>query len=75
MRRIGSCLGTEVPESRWPHRVNACTFQTMKRPAEQGAAQMSHVRRGGAQTFFFKRGRLRHISPGKWRRTANLPIR
>ena len=54
MRRISSCLGAEVRESRWPHLLNARTFQTMKRQAEQGAPQTSQVWKGGAQTFFVK---------------------
>ena len=61
MRRVGAYLGTDVPESRWPHLVNACTFETMKRQAEQGASQMNHVWKGGAQTFFFKG------TNGRWR--------
>jgi aryl sulfotransferase len=61
MREIGAYLDIEVPESRWPHVVNACRFETVKRDPERMVGDMSFAFRGGAQTFINKG------TNGRWR--------
>jgi hypothetical protein len=61
MRRVANYLGADVPAARWPHVVNACTFESMKRDAQNDSDEMEQVWKGGAQTFFFKG------TNGRWR--------
>jgi aryl sulfotransferase len=63
MRGIADWLGVDVPESRWPHLVKACGFESMKRDAADGAKDMEFTWKGGSQTFFNKgtNGRWRNV--------------
>jgi aryl sulfotransferase len=54
MRRLADFLGIEVPESDWPARVEAASFASMKRDAEQLLPEMAIGFEGGAQTFLHK---------------------
>jgi aryl sulfotransferase len=61
MRRIADYLEIKVPPSRWPHVVNACKFETVKRDPEKVVGDMSADFNGGAQTFINKG------TNGRWR--------
>jgi len=64
MRAIAAYLGIDVPASRWPHLVEACTFAAMKRNAlATDDAGMRTVWKDGANTFFNKgvNGRWRDV--------------
>jgi aryl sulfotransferase len=61
MRSIAAWLGIEVPEARWPHVVDACRFETVKRDPEKVVGDMSWSFQGGAQTFVHKG------TNGRWR--------
>lgn len=61
MRSIAAWLGIEVPEMRWPHVVDACRFETVKRDPEKVVGDMSFGFQGGAQTFVHKG------TNGRWR--------
>ena len=61
MRDVADYLGIEVPEERWPHVVEACTFATVKKDPEKVVGDMSFAFKGGAQTFINKG------TNGRWR--------
>ena len=61
MRGIAAWLGIEVPEARWPHVVDACRFETVKRDPEKVVGDMTFSFQGGAQTFIHKG------TNGRWR--------
>ena len=61
MRGIAQYLGIDVPESRWPHVVSSCRFETMKRDAAVVAKGMEFSWKGGSDTFFHKG------TNGRWR--------
>ncbi|PSN14995.1 sulfotransferase [filamentous cyanobacterium CCT1] len=63
MRRIAAFLETPVDESRWETIVEHCTFDYMKRNAEQVAPLGGMIFEGGAQTFINKG------TNGRWRDT------
>ncbi|MGG6242790.1 sulfotransferase domain-containing protein [Nodosilinea sp. AN01ver1] len=63
MRRIAAFLETPVDESRWEAIVEHCTFDYMKRNAEQVAPLGGMIFEGGAQTFINKG------TNGRWRDT------
>jgi aryl sulfotransferase len=54
MRRIAAFLGIEVPEADWPERVQAATFEAMKRDAERLLPEQKLGFEGGAQAFIHK---------------------
>ncbi|MDA0339598.1 MAG: sulfotransferase domain-containing protein [Proteobacteria bacterium] len=54
MRDIADYLEIEVPEDRWPHVVDACTFATVKKDPEKVVGNMDFGFKGGAQTFINK---------------------
>jgi aryl sulfotransferase len=51
MRRLADFLGIAVPAADWPARVEAATFASMKRDAEQLLPEMKIGFEGGARTF------------------------
>ena len=61
MRDIATFLELEVPEERWPHVVDACRFETVKKDPEKVVGDMSFGFQGGAQTFINKG------TNGRWR--------
>jgi aryl sulfotransferase len=61
MRQIADYLGITVAESRWPHVVDACTFETVKRNPEKVVGELDAMFEGGAQTFIHKG------TNGRWR--------
>jgi aryl sulfotransferase len=61
MRELAAWLGIGVPEARWPHVVDACRFETVKRDPEKVVGDMSWGFQGGAQTFIHKG------TNGRWR--------
>jgi aryl sulfotransferase len=61
MRRIADYLRITVPAARWPHVVDACTFETVKRNPEKVVGELDHMFAGGAQTFIHKG------TNGRWR--------
>ncbi len=61
MRNIATFLDITVPEERWPHVVEACRFETVKKDPEKVVGDMSFGFRGGAQTFINKG------TNGRWR--------
>jgi aryl sulfotransferase len=61
MRDLAAWLGIAVPEERWPHVVDACRFETVKRDPEKVVGDMSFGFQGGAQTFIHKG------TNGRWR--------
>jgi aryl sulfotransferase len=61
MRSLAAWLGIEVAQARWPHVVDACTFETVKRDPEKVVGDMSFAFEGGAQTFIHKG------TNGRWR--------
>ncbi|MBE9160386.1 sulfotransferase domain-containing protein [Nodosilinea sp. LEGE 06152] len=63
MRRIAAFLETPVDESRWEAIVEHCTFDYMKRNAEQVAPLGGMIFEGGAQVFINKG------TNGRWRDT------
>lgn len=63
MRRIAAFLETPIDESRWEAIVEHCTFDYMKRNAEQVAPLGGMIFEGGAQTFINKG------TNGRWRDT------
>jgi aryl sulfotransferase len=54
MRRIAAFLETPIAESQWESIVEHCTFDYMKRNAEQVAPLGGQIFAGGAQTFINK---------------------
>ncbi len=63
MRRLARVLDIPVPEERWVHLVNACTFASMKEEAERSADGLKLLWKDGASTFFNK------DTNGRWRDT------
>ena len=61
MRRLASVLAIPVPEDRWTHLADACTFVSMKEEAERSAGEMKLFWKDGASTFFNKG------TNGRWR--------
>ena len=63
MREIAEYLGIQIPNSRWPHVVDACRFETVKKNPEKVAGNKSFAFKGGADTFINKgtNGRWKHI--------------
>jgi aryl sulfotransferase len=63
IRRVAAYLEIEVPEDAWPRIVDAATFATMKRNAEQIVPEASLVWKGGARQFIHKgtNGRWREV--------------
>ncbi len=61
MRRLSADLRIPVPDDRWAHLVNACTFASMKAEAERSAGNMKLFWKEGAATFFNKG------TNGRWR--------
>jgi aryl sulfotransferase len=60
MRQLADYLEIRVPADRWPHIVEACSFEAMKRAAMKYDS-MQLVWNGGAATFFNKG------TNGRWR--------
>jgi len=65
MRSIADYLGLSIPEERWPHVVDACRFETVKRDPEKVTGDMSRSFKGGAQSFINKG------TNGRWRGVLN----
>jgi aryl sulfotransferase len=61
MRSLARYLDIDMPAARWPHVVDACRFETVKRNAEKIVGDMSADFKGGAQTFINKG------TNGRWR--------
>ena len=61
MRRIAEVLGIAVPPERWPHVVDACRFETVKRNPEKVVGDLDHAFVGGAKLFINKG------TNGRWR--------
>jgi aryl sulfotransferase len=52
MRRVAAFLGIDVPDAKWPAVVERCTFDAMKRRADEIGTFWNFE--GGAQSFLFK---------------------
>ncbi len=61
MRRMAEFLEIDVPEDRWPHIVEAVSFDEMKSKGELYAPGGGQFWKGGAQTFLHKG------TNGRWR--------
>lgn len=54
MRRVADYIGVDVPEESWPRLVDACTFATVKKKAEEVVGDVGFAFKGGTQTFINK---------------------
>jgi aryl sulfotransferase len=61
IRRVAVHLGIEVPETLWPHVVEAATFASMKENADQIVPMARVLWNGGGKTFINKG------TNGRWR--------
>lgn len=54
MRRVASYIGVDVPEESWPRLVDACSFATVKKKAQEVIGDMDFGFKGAGQTFVNK---------------------